>query len=182
MDVYMVSPRIVASRIFGIMLSLSIVLASVWLVTQVSNPGSVQNGGPLPAIQFAADDGQRQTVSARTNERTVILLVHSQCGHCGYELDEIERKISDISDLHLYVLSTEQNFFAAGFLKRFPKLRASASVSIGVVDRASFRRAFGVLVTPALFVFNERGRLVKSFRGETKIDAFITNRADDRNR
>ena len=152
-----------------------IALASVWLATQVINPSAVRNGGLLPAIQFLSIDGQSQTVSARPDERTVILLVQSQCGHCGYELDELERKISDIADLHLYVLSTEQNFFAAGYLDRFPKLRASSSVSIGVVDRASFERALGVLVTPALFVFDERGRLVKSFRGETKIDAFVTN-------
>jgi hypothetical protein len=152
---------------------LSLTLAAAWLASRVAHPHAVRVGSSLPSIAYRDPHGTH-TLTAAPGRRTVVVLVAATCAHCDYQLEVLNRGAAQFASTRLYLLSTEHDLFESGGPARYPALTASALVAWGIVDRAEFERTFGVAMTPAVFIFDDRGRLVRSLRGETKLEALLT--------
>lgn len=167
------SPNAARKTIAGCLLSL-IVASLVWLAMQANQSGPLSESSPLPRLTYrdALGTGAR-IVSADPSHRTAIVLFNSQCEHCLYELDAFEHRLSEVDGTRLYFLTSEAALPSAVIAKRWPALGTSRWVSWGTVRAQDVRSGLRTTVTPVVFVFDEKGRLVKQFRGETKFDLLV---------
>jgi hypothetical protein len=154
---------------------LSLIVASLaWLAVQAHQSGPLAESSSLPRLSYrdASGNGAR-IVGTDRSRRTAIVLFNSQCEHCLYELDAFERRLSEIDGTRLYFLTSEAALPSAVMAKRWPALVTSRLVSWGTVRAQDVRGELRSAVIPAVFVFDENGRLVKQFRGETKFDLLV---------
>jgi hypothetical protein len=143
-----------------------------WLAVQAGRSGPLPDSAPLPPLSYR-DGAGAHVVRPEPHRRTAIVLFNSQCGHCLYELDAFNRRLAEVDGAHIYFLTTEANLPSEAVTRRWPALMQSRAVSWGTVHPDEFRGGLRTLVTPAVFVFDERGRLLKQFRGETKFDLLV---------
>ena len=167
------TPNTAQKSIAGCLLSL-IVASLVWLVVQARQAGPLAESSPLPRLSYTDASGNgAHLVGADPNHRTAIVLFNSQCEHCLYELDAFEQRLSEVDGTRLYFLTSEAALPSAVIAKRWPALVTSRLVSWGTVRAKDVRGELQTAVIPAVFVFDEKGRLVKQFRGETKFDLLV---------
>lgn len=158
------------ARRFAALLFLAVIVtAGAWLTRKVLAPGPIAEGDRVPAISYRAADGTGTPLAVDGERGTVVMLFHSQCGHCHTQLDELDRDLGTLDGIRLVLLTTEDTVPATEAARRWPRLRAGATW--GTVGAEAFRERFGTLGTPALFVFRTDGTLAKRFIGETKTGA-----------
>lgn len=143
-----------------------------WLAAQAGRSGPLADSALLPLLHYR-NAGGAHLVRSESHRRTAIVLFNSQCSHCLYELDAFNRRLAEVDGARIYLLTTETSLPTDTVLRRWPSLMHSAAVSWGTVRADEFREGLRTLVTPAVFVFDEQGRLLNQFRGETKFDLLV---------
>lgn len=167
------TPKTARKSIAGCLLSL-IVASLVWLAVQAHRSEPLAESSPLPRLSYRDASGNgAHTVGADRTHRTAIVLFNSQCEHCLYVLDAFEHRLSEVDGARLYFLTSEAALPSAVIAKRWPALVTSRWVSWGTVRAQDVRSGLRTAVTPVVFVFDEKGRLLKQFRGETKFDLLV---------
>lgn len=155
-------------RVLATLFLLLLIGTGGWLVAKTSRSEALTPGDRLPAITAVAPTGE---LAVRTGPRgAVVILFHSRCGHCHAQLDRMAENVT-LLQRPVYLLTPEDTLPAADIRGRWSKLTAHPDVRWATVDPDVFLRDFGTLVTPAIFVFGPDGRLVRKFRGETKLSA-----------
>lgn len=167
------SPNAARKTIAGGLLSL-IAASLAWLVVQAHQSEPLAESSSLPRLSYRDASGNGARINgADPSRRTAIVLFNSQCEHCLYELDAFEHRLSEIDGARVYFLTSEAALPSAVIAKRWPALVTSRLVSWGTVRAQDVRGELRTAVIPAVFVFDEKGRLVKQFRGETKFDLLV---------
>jgi hypothetical protein len=167
------SPNAARKTIAGCLLSL-IVASLVWLALRAHQSGPLAESSPLPRLTYRDASGNgAHVVGADPGHRIAIVVFNSQCEHCLYELDAFEHRLSEVDGTRLYFLTSEAALPSAVIAKRWPALMTSRWVSWGTVRAQDVRSGLRTAVVPVVFVFDENGRLVKQFRGETKFDLLV---------
>lgn len=159
-------------RLTAIAALTAMALAIVWVVLQVSRTGHVSAATRLPALAYRDAHGSH-VIRANGRQPTLIVLFDSRCGHCGYQLSDFDRHVADLAHSRIYLLTTESKLPLEVLGRRWPALASAPSVAWGTVSASDFRAHLRTLVTPALFVFDERGALVAQYVGEVKVDALL---------
>lgn len=140
-----------------------------WLVAQVLRPEALATGGAMPSLTYQAS-GAAATLRPSATTPTAVLLFHSKCSHCHYQLDQLDRELEKLGDARLYLFTTEDSLPAGEMRTRWKRLAAAPNVVWGTVRAADFEREFGVLSTPVTFAFGPEGRLLERIIGEARVD------------
>lgn len=160
--------QVIAATVFT-----GVLMSAGWVGTI---PGASRVPESLPAsFAFQGVEGSA-TFRLNRHGRTLVILFHSTCAHCANEFDELEAHLDRLEDTRLYLFTTE-HALDSQWMSRWPRLRGSDQVTWGVIQPAERDRYFGVSVTPALFLYNRDGRLLRSWRGETKLEVLLDGRA-----
>jgi hypothetical protein len=149
-----------------------VVVALAWLVVRVTGSGPLSPTTRLPALEYRDARGSH-VIRADGAEPTLIVLFDSKCGHCSYQLSALDRRSAELSRARVYFLTTETVLPAEELRRRWPSLARSPSVAWGTVNARDFRSQLRTLLTPAIFVFDARGRLLVQYIGETKLDVVL---------
>ncbi len=156
--------RVIAATVFT-----GVLMSAGWVGTM---PGASHVPQSLPAsFAFQGVEGSA-TFRLNRHGRTLVILFNSTCGHCANEFDELEAHADRLQNTRLYLFTTE-HALNAQWMSRWPRLRGSDQVTWGVIQPAKRDRYFGVSVTPALFLYDRDGRLLQSWRGETKHEVLL---------
>jgi hypothetical protein len=147
--------------------------ALAWVGAQASRTGPLPASASLPLLAYHDGTG-RHVVRPEGAHRTMIMLFNSKCGHCAYELDAFERRSAELAGARVYFLTTEAAVPMREVTQRWPTLTRPDVAQWGTVNADELRDGLRTAVTPAVFVFDERGRLLGQFRGETKLDVVLS--------
>ena len=154
----------------------SVVLFFVYkIVTTIQTKNQLQkNIASLPAFQFTNSQNHLFTNdSLAKNKNTLLLFFNTTCEHCQYETAQILKNNASFSNSNVLFISRQSKndiqlfdstyqLFKYAFIKL---LRDSTDYSYTI---------FGINSFPSSIVYNTDGKLVKSFKGETKIEAIIS--------
>jgi hypothetical protein len=151
-----------------------VLLAGVgsWLAVTGLKSDPFPLGAPLPTLTFR-DGARAYRLSPDTAHPTLVVWFHSQCVHCRQELETLNRSRAQLGRSRIYLLSGEDSLPLARLASSWPALAASPQNTWGLTSTKEFEGAFGTSLTPALFAFDGRGRLVHKVIGESKLDNLI---------
>ena len=150
----------------------AVVLVGSWVVAAASRREVLPLGSAAPSFAFATARG-RATFRPSPRGRTLLILFHSRCVHCTYEFDTFEPQLGRLAGMELFLLTTEDSLNMAAIEGRWPRLARSEYVTWGTVDRNVFAHHFGIVMTPALFLFDATGKLAGKWLGETKLEVLL---------
>ena len=100
----------------------------------------------------------------------VFILYNSTCEHCQYELSQINAEINSFNNIELVFLSSEP----------IPAIQQSAlpfegnrNVNFVKINPEDVFANFGTVRYPTILIYGTNGRLIKEFKGETKVEAIL---------
>lgn len=100
----------------------------------------------------------------------VFILYNSTCEHCQYELSQINAEINSFNDIELVFLSSEP----------IPAIKQSAlpfegnrNVNFVKINPEDVFANFGTVRYPTILIYGTNGKLIKEFKGETKVEAIL---------
>lgn len=141
------------------------------IVEKVTAKKTIQNKIQTLSVArlFTMDSTQFQMTSAR-----LILLVffNSECEHCQYELSELKKNLSAFNAVSILLMSSENISTIKEAAQKF-ELAASPNTEFIKINRDDVFENFGSLSVPHLFLYGADRKLIKEFRGETKIEAIL---------
>jgi len=143
-----------------------------WLFLEASKPDVLPIGSHIPEIEFKTQTGSVHLQPDYTHNIMVVSF-HQQCEHCVYQLSQLNRNITKFQNLKIVLLTFEQHYFKTNDIYNYNLLAVSENVSWGVIDKSQFKKYFGRLVIPSIFIFDSSGMLYKKIHGEIKIESLL---------
>ena len=155
---------------------LSVVLFFVYKITSmVQTKTQLQkNIATLPFFQFT--NLQNQSFindSLKKSQPTLLLFFNTTCEHCQYETEQILKNNASFRNSNVLFISRQSN----NDIRLFDSTYQVSKYSFIKLLRDSIDysyKIFGINSFPSSIVYNTEGKLVKSFKGETKIEAIIS--------
>jgi thiol-disulfide isomerase/thioredoxin len=110
----------------------------------------------------------------RVDYANPILLVHfnSECEHCQYELAELSRNLNALQHATVLLMSSE-NIAVIKKTAQDLGFVNTPNVNFLKINRENVFENFGSLSTPHVFIYGKDRKLIKEFKGETKIEAIL---------
>jgi len=128
----------------------------------------------IPDFEFGTLAGD--TISLNyldSEENTVIIYFNTHCDFCQFELEELEKRISDFEKTHFLLVSAEP----MDILKSYAAQHSFNSLSNVDICRCSYQKLnqwFGKLPAPSIFIYDPEGQLIKHFKEAVKIDDILS--------
>jgi thioredoxin-related protein len=141
------------------------------IVEKVYAKKSVQNKiQNLSVAQlFKMDSTQFQMTSGRP---ILLVFFNSQCEHCQYELTELKKNLSSFEAVSVLLMSSENIATIKEAAQKF-ELAASPNAEFVKINRDDVFENYGSLSVPHLFLYGADRKLIKEFKGATKIEAIL---------
>lgn len=100
----------------------------------------------------------------------VFILYNSTCEHCQYELTQIRASMHLFKDVELVFLSSEP----ISAIKKVALLFEShRNVNFIKINPEDVYDNFGTVRYPTILIYGTNGKLIKEFKGETKVEAIL---------
>lgn len=105
---------------------------------------------------------------------TVIIYFHPECEHCQYEASEIGRNAQQFENANLIMITSDDSIKRLeGFASNY-HLWEVDNLAILIDRKREFKKRFGSAVSPSVFIYGTDRKLVKTYKGEVKIEAIIS--------
>jgi hypothetical protein len=103
---------------------------------------------------------------------TVVMLFNTACEHCHYEVTEIKKSISSFQRTSILMISSEPIKTIKAFAKEYG-LDSEATITFAKINRDDVFETFGSVSIPHILIYDKDRKLIKEFKGETKIEAIL---------
>jgi thioredoxin-related protein len=124
----------------------------------------------LKSLPIVVMDSSRYELP--TTVSTVVILFNTTCEHCQYEATEIKKSISFFSKTSILMISSEPIKKIKTFSEEYA-LNNESSVTFAKISRDDVFETFGSVSIPHIFIYSKDRKLIKEFKGETKIEAIL---------
>jgi peroxiredoxin len=121
----------------------------------------------LPDLTITKLDNSQLRVK-ELKGRNILILFQPDCDHCQRETKEIKAHLPAFQAYTLYFVSN----YSADLLRKFSRdyeLAFEPNVVFATTPVEAILNTLGPQPSPAVYIYDEQGRLVKSFLGETKV-------------
>ncbi len=102
----------------------------------------------------------------------VLIYFNSGCEHCKYELNEIRRNIQSFTKAEVILMSAENISEIKKVSENF-ELTSLPNIHFTKINSGDLVDVFGSVSVPHIFIYDKDRKLVKEFKGETKIEAIL---------
>lgn len=102
----------------------------------------------------------------------VLILFNTGCEHCQYETSQIKKSIASFSRSSIVMISSETLTTIEEFSVRYG-LSDQPNISFCKINAENVFETFGSGVIPRIFIYGRDRKLIKEFKGETKIEAIL---------
>lgn len=106
---------------------------------------------------------------------TVIIYFHPECEHCQYEASEIMRNSRQFEATNLIMITPDDSIKRLEDFASKYHLWEVDNLAILIDRKREFKKRFGSAVLPSVFIYGTDRKLVKTYKGETKIEAIINS-------
>lgn len=138
-----------------------------WLFVEGLAPEVLNVGSKVPSITYQNQYGDELSASF-TGHKTLIVYFSPVCGHCDFQLKEIEKNIKRLENVRIFLFTTYNSFLEYEGEDKYPDLWDLDDVAFGIVDHDEFKSKFGNTVTPTTYIADENGEVTGKFKGRSK--------------
>ena len=115
----------------------------------------------------------------KSARQTVLLHFMPDCHFCQNEAAALRDNLSAFDRVRLLMISGADREAVKTFAAEYG-LAGRANIQFFLDPQQQFAGLFGTQAVPAIFIYDERGHLIKRYRGETKIEAILQHLNSDR--
>jgi thiol-disulfide isomerase/thioredoxin len=144
------------------------------VINAINNKQQIKEAiATLPAFKFYTLQNKPYTKdSLLQNQSTLFLFFNSTCEHCQYETEQILKVAGQLSNKNVLYISSQsireiKAFDSIYHLTNYPFIKLLRD------STNNFYKTFGTSMVPSSVIYNDKGMLMKTFKGEVKIEAII---------
>lgn len=127
----------------------------------------------LPDFEFADLQGKIfRTQDLEARHPVLVIYFNTTCEHCQYEAEEIYKHRQTLEKISLLMISVEDKSVLTAFVQKY-RLDEVTRLKILQDTNEHFRQIFGSSSIPNIFIYDADHKLVKHYRGETKMEAIL---------
>ena len=153
------------------------------LHTYQSYKAKKESGAKIQTLQHfsfeSINGGQIWIDGFNPEQPTVIIYFHPECEHCQYEASEIGRQPERFGKVNMIMITPDDSTKRVEAFAIKYRLWEVDNLVISFDRKNQFKNQFGVSAIPSVFIYGSNKKLLKMYKGETKIDAII-NSIDNR--
>lgn len=123
----------------------------------------------IPNFSFFDLKGKKFTETNLKNEPTVFIYFNSDCDYCQSEATKIQERLSEFRDVQLIFVSFESKEGIKKFAKIY-NLDNKDNIVFLEDKEGEFSKIFDAHSIPYILVYGKNQRLLKKFKGITKIN------------
>lgn len=98
----------------------------------------------------------------------IVIYFSPTCEHCQYEAQEIRKHIETFGDTQILMISSDDSLSIKKFAADY-QLDSLSNVQFLHLPNEQIFETFGSASVPRILIYNQKGNLVKDFKGEVKI-------------
>jgi thiol-disulfide isomerase/thioredoxin len=121
---------------------------------------------------FSLDSVVVNSTKLNPNFSNILIHFNSTCDHCQYEAQELLKNKEKFEKTNIILFSSEKLPTLNVFYKTY-QLHKIPNLQIWKSHADTLQKYFGKLSTPHVFIYNAKKELIKSYQGETKIEAIL---------
>ena len=142
-----------------------------------------ESGAKIQTLQHCSfesvNGGQTYIDGFNPEQPTVIVYFHPECEHCQYEASEIGKQPEIFKKANMIMITPDDSTKRVEAFAIKYRLWEVDNLAILLDRKNQFKNQFGASVIPSVFIYGSNKKLLKMYKGETKIDAII-NSIDNR--
>jgi thiol-disulfide isomerase/thioredoxin len=108
----------------------------------------------------------------QANKPTLILYFNSECDHCQYEAEAISQNVNKFENVNLLWVSYESLSIIRQFANTY-KLASYPNIHFTKINHKAILSTFGSVSIPHIFIYDKDDKLLKEYKGETKVEALL---------
>ncbi len=124
----------------------------------------------LPVDNFFTLDSARLVVGGF--DRFLLVYFNSTCEQCQNQIHKLKDSIGAFSQINILLVSSEPIKEIKTFSIKY-NLSVQQNLTFVKINSGDVYNTFGSVSSPHIFIYNEEHRLIKEFRGETKIENLL---------
>ncbi len=124
-----------------------------------------------PFLRLISADGSSRSARDLTS-KNILIIFFPDCDHCQREAKEISNHLKAFADYQVWFISTASFIDIDRFAKDY-KLNDQANLHFVRTEIPDVLNNFGTIITPSLYIYSAEKKLVKAFKGETKIEEIL---------
>jgi len=138
------------------------------------NPAVVSTpvSNDLPSITLTKLDGNKFPAKSLQGRPVVLILFQASCDHCQREAKQIKTHIESFRTYQVYFISADSPAEASKFADDY-ELSGEPNVTFALTDVPGVLNTFGPVSTPSVYIYNDAGKLMTKFNGETDINLIL---------
>ncbi len=166
-------------KFFKYLIIIFLLGAGGWLGTRTyqryqSKKESEQRVQTLQHVGFESLAGGKVYLDEFDRQKpTVIIYFNPACEHCQYEATEIGRRAEQFGKVNTILVTPEPSVEKVKAFAQTYHLNEVDNLAILLDKDKQFIRYFGTAVFPSVFIYSANQKLVKSYKGEVKIEAIM---------
>ena len=125
----------------------------------------------LPEMTLTVLNGSRVQAKALKG-KIVFILFQPDCDHCQREAREIKEHLDAFRGYGVYFVSASTEEELEHFAKEYG-LYGIENIRFANTTVQEVLNSFGSIPAPSVFIFNDEGKRIASFKGETEIDKIM---------
>ena len=161
-----------AKKIVSILFALTVCALMGWLFYEATRPEILPVGSDMPALEYTTPNGNN-VLKPDSAKVTIVVLFHRNCDHCVYQLNQFNVHLQNFTKIKIILLTTDKHFFNNNAMENWPALARARNIDWGQVKKDSFRKLFGSVTYPGIYIFDRNGKLGYKIHGEVKIAKII---------
>lgn len=127
----------------------------------------------LPNFSFKTTNGKKYTHKNLPNKPAIFIYFNSDCDYCKSEATKIRERLHDFKNVELIFISFEETLGIIQFAKTYG-LDNQPNVTFLEDKKGVFSKIFDANSIPYILVYSKNKKLLKKFKGATKIDAILS--------
>jgi peroxiredoxin len=166
-------------RLLKCLIVIALLAVGGWLVTRTYQTVQAKKeiGERVKTLQhcsFESLNGGQIFVDEFDNRKpTVIIYFNPECEHCQFEASEIGKEAGQYAKANMILITPDDSTKRIEAFAIKYHLWEVDNLTILLDREKQFKNRFGTAVFPSTFIYGPDKKLIKMFRGETRMDAII---------
>lgn len=164
---------------FLIVTGIALILSAVLLFTLFKGynrinqvKGYFDDPREMPSFTFKTVNNKPLTKDGLPDQKIILIYFNSTCESCKKEIDSILHNYSLFHNCLLVLVSSQtekelKDFETSNKINNYPKVLLVRDFN------SEFSKKFKSVIFPSIFIYNSNKKLVKVFKGETKIKTLV---------
>jgi len=126
----------------------------------------------IPSFSFYTLEGNEFSEKNILRKPTLFIYFNSECDYCQSEATKIHERLSDFEGMQLLFVSFEEKMAIQQFAKEY-QLINKENILFLEDRKGAFSELFDVNSIPYMVIYDENKKLLKKFKGATKVDKIL---------